>query len=218
MAEKERCIIICGSPEADTEFIKNFVNKKDFVMCADSGYKTALDAGVVPDVFVGDFDSYKGGIKDGIKVVKLNTHKDDTDSMHCAQVAVEMGFNEAVLLCATGARLDHTLANLNVLRFLSDNGVSASVESALETVNYGSVGEYTYNNMKDLTFSVIPFCCDKAEVSYIGDVEYPADKLILSSSLVIGVSNVFLSESVKIRILSGSVLIVVNKSEIVDKS
>lgn len=212
MAEKERCIIICGSPETDIEFIKNYVKKEDFVICADSGYKTALKAGIIPDIYVGDFDSYNGKVKDGVKVIKLNTHKDDTDSMHCAEICAEMGFEKAVLLSATGARLDHTLANLNVLKYLYENNVSASICSFDETVNYLRTGEYTYNNLKDRTFSIIPFCCEEARVSYFGEVEYPADNLLLSSSQVIGISNIFRNNRVKIKILSGNVLIVVNKA------
>lgn len=210
MAEKVRAVILCGSPEVDRGFIKNYLNDGDFIICADSGYNIALSLGIKPDLFVGDFDSYLGDVDTGTEVIKLNTHKDDTDSMHCAEFCVKKGFKEVVLLNASGGRLDHTIANLSVLKYLAENGVKAKIETARETVQFLPSGEYTYSNLNGKTFSVIPFGCDKAVVSYEGDVEYPADNLTLDSSLVIGVSNIFRSDNVKVKILSGAVVFIVN--------
>lgn len=210
MAEKVRAVIICGSPEADIDFIKSFVRENDYVMCADNGYNTAKKAGIIPDIFVGDFDSYKGVVEKSVEVVRLNTHKDDTDTMHCAELAARYGFKKAALLAATGARLDHTLANFNVLKFFAEHEIEASVNTRTETVHFHTVGEYTYNKLNGRTFSLIPFCCESAVVSFEGNVEYPAQELELSSSQVTGVSNIFKSDSVKINILKGNVLVVVN--------
>ena len=212
MAEKVRCVIICGSPEYDTEFIKSFINTEtDYIICADRGYMTAAEASVKPDLFVGDFDSFGGNVESDIEVIKLNTHKDDTDSMHCAAVAIEKGFKKVVLLAATGERLDHTLANICVLKYLSENGASASIENKKETVQFLPEGEYIYNGCNNKTFSVIPFGCESALVTYEGEVEYPAENLVLKSSLVVGVSNIFRSDSVKINVFSGNAVIIVNK-------
>mgnify|MGYP002626440075 CR=1 FL=1 len=210
MAEKVRCVIICGSPDTNAEFIKSFVKDTDYVICADSGYKTALSAGIEPDLFVGDFDSYSGEVKNSVEIVKLNTHKDDSDSMHCANLAFDRGFTDVALVGASGGRLDHTLANLYVLRYLSEKGVKASLESDKETVQFLTPGEYNYKN-KGKTFSVFPFACDKTVVSYEGDVEYTASSLCLNSSQVVGLSNIFLGDNVKVRIISGNALIIVNK-------
>ncbi len=210
MAKKVRAVIICGSPECDLEFIKSFINRGDYIICADSGYNIALSLGVKPDLFVGDFDSYSGDVDTETEVVKLNTHKDDTDSMHCAEFCVKNGFNEVVLLNAAGARLDHTIANLSVLKYLALNGVNAKIETAGETVQFLPQGEYTYSNLNGKTFSAIPFGCDKAVISYEGEVEYPAENLTLDSSLVIGVSNIFRSDKVRVKILSGEALLILN--------
>lgn len=211
MAEKVRCVIICGSPEFDTEYIKNFVNTEtDYIICADSGYSTALAAGIKPDLFIGDFDSYVGTVENGVEVIKLNTHKDDTDSMHCAEVALKKGIKKISLLAATGARLDHTLANICVLEYLSDKGVEASIENRNETVKFLPEGEYIYNGYNNKTFSVIPFGCESAVVTYEGEVEYPAKSLELKSSIAVGISNIFRGDSVKIKVLSGNALVIVN--------
>ena len=213
MAEKVRCVIICGSPERDTDFIKSFVKPEtDYIICADSGYETALKAGITPDLFVGDFDSYSGVIADNTEIIKLNTIKDDTDTMHCAEVALNKGFKNVVLLSATGGRFDHTIANMCVLKYLCKNGVSASVESVSESIIFSDGGERRFKNLCGKTFSVIPFGCESAVVSYIGDVEYTAEELELKSDDVLGVSNVFKNNDVNIKISGGEALIIINNT------
>lgn len=214
MAEKIRCVIICGSPDADVSFIKDVVKPDDYVMCADNGYNTAIKAGITPDLFVGDFDSFSGELSNDIEAVKLNTHKDDSDSMHCAALAVEKGFKEVLLLGADGARLDHTLANLYVLKFLYENNANALLENEKEKVQFLGVGEYTYSKVKGKTFSVFPFSSERCEISYNGKVEYPASYLELVSSEVKGLSNIFLEDNIKVHIHSGNALIVINKVSI----
>lgn len=211
MAEKVRCVIICASPEADINFIKDFVKSGDYIMCADNGYNTALKAGVNPDLYVGDFDSFSGELSEEIDVVKLNTHKDDSDSMHCASLAVEKGFKEVALVAADGGRLDHTLANFYVLKFLYENNVTAYLENEKERVQFLGAGEYTYSKVKGKTFSLFPFACEECRVSYEGKVEYPAKDLKLVSSEVKGLSDIFLDDNVKVHIHSGNALIVINK-------
>lgn len=211
MAEKVRCVIICGSPDTDADFVKSFLKPDDYIICADSGYKTSVKSGVKPALFVGDFDSFDGEIESGIELIRLNTHKDDTDSMHCAEVALERGYKNIALLGATGARLDHTIANLSVLEYLRDNGAEAFIENEKEIVQILNEGEYTYSNLIGKTFSVFPFGCAETTVSYIGEVEYPAESLKLMSSRAVGISNIFKSSEVKVIIESGKALFIVNK-------
>ena len=74
-----------------------------------------------------------------------------------------------------------------------------------------SVGEHSFNNLEGYTFSVFPFGCNEVIVSYEGDVEYKAQSLTLCSSNPMGVSNIFLSDNVKIIVKQGYALIVAVK-------
>ena len=87
-------------------------------MSADKGYEYAKKAGAKPDLIVGDFDSYSGNLPDDCEVIKLNSHKDDTDLLHCIEVALSRGYDDFVILAATGGRFDHTLANVLFLCIL----------------------------------------------------------------------------------------------------
>lgn len=208
MAEKNsmRCVIIAGGSCADLGFIKTFIKPDDYVICADSGYNYAKQINIVPNLIVGDFDSYDGVLPE-TEIITLNTHKDDTDTAHCAKVAVERGFKEIIILGALGGRNDHSFANFCLLQYLNENNVEAKLADKNETVQFKPEGIYEYNNLKDKTFSVFPFACNEAVVSYYGECEYPVQNLTLKSSETMGISNVFRSNSVKIEVNQGKVLI-----------
>ena len=120
--KNRRCVVIAGAPCADAAYIKAALRPLDYIICADRGYQTAVEAGVTPNLLVGDFDSYQGGLPRGVEIIRLNPEKDNTDTLHCVKTALERGFTDFLLLAATGGRLDHTLANLSVTEYLADRG------------------------------------------------------------------------------------------------
>lgn len=208
-----RCVIICGAPDADVDFIKQSVNPfDDFVICADSGYSYAKEAGIRPNLIVGDFDSFLGDLPEDIPRESLKTHKDDTDSMHCAAVALERGYKDFVLLAATGGRLDHTLANISVLQYLVENGAKAYILSDMEEVYYLPDGLYTFENVEGKTFSVLPFGCPSVIVTYNCNVEYPAKKLRIQSSVAVGVSNIFHDNNAEVAVESGAAVLILENN------
>lgn len=213
MAEKvlKRCVIVCASPDADASYIKSFIKPDDYIIAADGGMRLLGAAGIVPDLFVGDFDSFSGIVPYGVEVIKLNTHKDDTDSMHCAAVALERGFKSVVFLGAAGGSLSHTYSNYSVLSFLGDHGVTAVLSDKNEDVRVLGDGTYSFDSLKDCEFSVFPFGCKSATVSYLGEAEYPADNLILYENSSLGKSNVFRSNDFRIKVENGKIIVFIQK-------
>ena len=187
--------------------IKSRILPGDYIVAADGGMKTLEKAGVVPDLFIGDFDSYKGSIPEGTEIIKLNVRKDDTDSMHCASVAVERGFKSVVLLGASGGNPSHTFSNYSVLSFLSDSGVSAVMEDKDESVAVLCKGNYSFDNMNGFGFSLFPFGCKSVTVSYFGEADYPASDLIIEENSSLGKSNVIKSVCFEIQIKSGKAIV-----------
>ena len=113
----KRCIVIGSMPvEID---LNRIINDDDFVFCADGGYLQAQKQGVVPHVIVGDFDSSPQPQDTTAVIEKLPVEKDDTDTYHIARQIVCDGFTHAVFCGVTGGRLDHTFANIQMLKFLA---------------------------------------------------------------------------------------------------
>lgn len=204
-----RCVIICGSPFCDISYIKSVINKDDYIICADKGYQYAVQAGINPDLVVGDFDSCEIEANGDFEVIALQTHKDDTDTMHAVVIAIERGYDEFLLLGALGGRFDHTLANISVLQYIHQNGARGIIASENEVIEYLSVGKKNFENQNGITFSVFPFGCHRICLSITG-AEYPLNKAFLESSISTGISNVFNSNLSSIEIYDGNAIIILN--------
>jgi thiamine pyrophosphokinase len=207
-----RCIIISGSPETDAEFIRKTVVDTDFVICADNGILYAQQAGVTPDLIVGDFDSYRGTEFPDCEKVTLNPQKDDTDTVHSVDIAIDRGYIDIVILGALGGRIDHTFANISALQYIHNKGGRGVLLSEKESVQFLPVGEYEFKGYKDKVFSLFPFGCNEVCVSY-KDAFYPLEKYNLKSSVPMGVSNVFVSDNAEIKIYDGNAILIINLSE-----
>ncbi len=204
-----RCVIIAGSPDADINFIKATVKLDDYVICADKGSEFALAAGIAPNLVISDFDSCKRKIFPFCETITLNPHKDDTDTMHSIDIAISRGYKEIVILCATGGRLDHTLANLCALQYIAHNGAKGCLLSPREHIEYLSSGTYSFCGFKGKTFSLFPFGCKSVCVSYSG-AEYPLDRYNLKSDVPMGVSNFFTTDKAEINIYDGNAILIIN--------
>ena len=94
----------------------------DLVLAADAGYLACRQAGVVPDLLLGDFDSMDQPA-DFDRIRRVPVEKDDTDTMLAVKTGLEQGCGEFYLYGGTGGkRLDHTLANLQTLLYLRRHG------------------------------------------------------------------------------------------------
>lgn len=203
-----RCVIISGSPETNVEEIKTICTENDFIVCADSGYSFAKMAGVRPNLIIGDFDSLKDDLPDNVEVVKLNTHKDDTDTAHCVMECIRRGYREFLLLGSIGGRTDHTFANIAILAFLSEYHYKGVARNNGEEIRILNKGSYSIKGKKGLTFSVFPYGCESVNVSYKG-AEYPLDSYTLTYNVSRGISNVFTDDDAEITVNSGRAIVFV---------
>ena len=191
-----RCVIIAGSPDTNSDFLSTVIKSDDYVICADRGCDFAKQAGITPNLVVGDFDSEPDVLFPNCETVRLIPEKDDTDTMHSVDLALEKKFDEIVILGALGGRFDHSFANVAVLAYINEHGSKGVLLSENE-------------NMKGKTFSLFPFGCPSVCVSYSG-TKYPLDKYYVSSSVTLGVSNVFTSDMTTIDIYDGNAILIIN--------
>ena len=112
------CYIIAAS---DSREINPAITYDDLLIAADGGYEIALKNGLTPDIVLGDFDSL-GFVPGGDNVVCLPVKKDDTDTLAAVKIGIEKGFKCFCIYGGLGGRTDHTLANIQTLSFIVDNG------------------------------------------------------------------------------------------------
>ncbi|MGX7198340.1 thiamine diphosphokinase [Enterococcus nangangensis] len=96
----------------------DLVQQADVLIGIDRGTWYLLQAGHLPDIAVGDFDSLSAEELASVKAKVAQVHqlvpeKDDTDTQIALKIAVEnYPTADFYLLGATGGRVDHFLANL----------------------------------------------------------------------------------------------------------
>ncbi|MBQ6508954.1 MAG: thiamine diphosphokinase [Flexilinea sp.] len=121
---KKRCVIVGGAGIRHYEAVRQYLQPDDFIVCCDSGLKHRDGLGIVPDLIIGDFDSWEDPHL-AVETIVLPREKDDTDTMAAVREAVRRGFDRFLLLGVFGDRLDHTLANVYLLTWLDNRGKQA---------------------------------------------------------------------------------------------
>lgn len=201
------CVII-GAGEFNAE---SFVLPPDsLLIAADAGFANFSQLGLTPDITVGDFDSL-GSIPEGGKVIRLPVEKDDTDMSCAIKTACSEGCDVFHIYGGTGGRLDHTLANIQLLIGLSKSGIRAYL--------YGS--DYIVTAITDSTLRfgekmkgiISVFSADsEAYGVYEKGLKYALDNAHLTNTFPVGVSNEFTGAQAEVSVKSGTLIIIYAQS------
>lgn len=189
-------------------------NKYDCMIAADSGMNFLYRNGIKPDVIAGDFDSVHSEslahfqCLNGVQVMELNPIKDDTDTEFVIREAIRRGAKEITVLGATGTRLDHVLANVNLLGIGLEEGVSIQlldkhnrirmISDELVIAKTEQFGDYV---------SVLPVKGDAKGVTLEG-MKYPLKNADVACFSSLGVSNEIVEAAAKISVEHGILLVI----------
>lgn len=210
-----RVVIISGG-HIDDAFALNWLEKNEYdcMIAADSGMNFLHRNGITPDMIAGDFDSANRDSVayfqdlNGVQIIKLNPVKDDTDTEFVIREAIRRGAKEIAVLGATGTRLDHVLANINLLGIGLEEGVSIQLvdkynrirmtSSSLEIRREEQFGSYV---------SVLPVKGDAKGVTLEG-MKYPLENADIACFSSLGVSNEIEQEFARISVEQGILLVI----------
>ena len=187
--------------------------KPEIVIGVDRGLHFLYYNQVMPTYIVGDFDSvapeviayYREETK--VPIREFNPVKDASDTEIAVRLAIELGVKELWLLGATGTRLDHAWANVQVLRIAHDAGVKAYIVDAYNRISLiereaclskqEAFGPY---------FSVFPLGGIVTDFSIKG-AKYPLENHTLRPDGSLCVSNQIQEDEVKITFPEGTVIL-----------
>lgn len=206
------CTIFAGGEIRTTDFInlREIREKSGLIICADSGLSVAERLGIIPDLIVGDFDSYRGELPEDVEIHRSIPEKDDTDTILAVRIAIERGYDEIELYGGLGARLDHTYANVQTLIFALENGCRMTIVDGDNMATVRGAGEHEFPHMPDWYFSLFALT-EKAVIGALKGVKYPLENYGMTIGYPIGVSNEITADRAVLRINSGIVLVVRSK-------
>ena len=189
-------------------------NKYDCMIAADSGMNFLHRNGIVPDIIAGDFDSVQSEslsyfqCLNDVQVMRLNPIKDDTDTEFVIREAIRRGASEIVLLGATGTRLDHVLANVNLLGIGLEEGVEIQLVDKHNRIRM--INEKLEINKVEqfgVFVSILPIKGDAKGVTLEG-MKYPLKNADISCFSSLGVSNEIVDKSARISVEQGVLLVI----------
>lgn len=189
----KRCIIISGGDLGDQKKIKLNITPDDLIVAADSGYLHALRLGITPHILLGDYDSMtleEAGktLTSATQVLRYQVEKDDTDTMLAVKVGLEHGCEEFILLGALGGRLDHTIANIQALKYLLDRGKKGMILAGDNTAQMLCDGSMNISTEEGFKFSLFSYSESCKGVTIEG-AKYPLQDYTMTNGDPIGTSN-----------------------------
>ncbi len=192
-------IILAGEIDCD---LLNELQSFTFIIAVDGGYDHLVKAGIKPDILIGDLDSLSSIVN--CPVVAFDPVKDDTD-FKCAINYVEDNFNSSSITVfgfASINRIDHVIANLANMEpnitFKSNNQEITVIENdcLLTSDDYKYISFFSTTQIN--SFSITGF-------------KYPLSNYTLNPFDPLCVSNELITNSGKISISNGRVIVIKSK-------
>lgn len=207
-------LIVSSGEIKNYELLKQLVKEDYYIVCADGGVNHLLKIGKLPNIVLGDLDSIGEEELDiinqnKIEIKKFPKMKDETDTEICVNYLMKKGFTNIVLTGVTGARFDHTLANIYLLKKIYDLGATAYIVDQNNKIYY--VKDSIFINKEENSFvSIIPISEKGITISLDGFL-YPLKKAHLEFSSTRGLSNKIIEDYGNIRIHEGDAIVIESK-------
>lgn len=231
---KGRCVIVGAGDFFGFPFS---LSPDDYLIAADAGYELLKAQGVKPALIVGDFDSMQvAGIRgttgavsgldifsdaekadylshlkhfsiDGIKARAIDPVKNDPDLLACVRIGIAAGFQEFHLLGATGKRMDHSIANLQILAFLAERDLCGYLYGNGQIITAIKDSAVRFSEKQTGYLSVFALSGEAKGVTERG-LKYILNDACLKNSLPTGLSNEFVGETAEVSVQEGTLLLV----------
>jgi thiamine pyrophosphokinase len=183
------------------------------VIAADGGMKHAAALGVVPELWVGDFDSSDKALEGAFTKVpreKFPVVKDKTDGALAVEEALRRGATQISLVGGFGGRFDHALSHGVQLLALAERGIACFMTSGDEEA-YPLLNELKLSDLATGTrLSVLGLSA--LEGLSITGVRWPLDRVDVSMGSTWTVSNE-VDGDVHVSLKRGRALVVVYPEE-----
>ena len=159
MAGMSRFAILLSGDLTVTNRLRRQIADARFI-AADSGMKHARALGIVPELWVGDFDSAGSELLLDFAHVPRQTHsadKDATDGEIAVAAALKLGATEFILIGGLGGQSDHATAHLGLALHLAESGHTCFISNGNEEAYPLIAGVYEFDFGPQSRLSIVPW-------------------------------------------------------------
>ena len=189
-------------------------NTYELIIAVDGGANHLYRLGIMPNYILGDLDSIEDDIREyyeasDVVFKKFPTKKDETDAELAVWLVEEVGLLGIDIYAALGGRIDHELANIQLLYYILDRGMYPRIISEHEEIYILKNDEMTLKgNIGDIV-SILPIRGDARGITLV-NMEYSVEELDLKYSVTRGISNVMVAQDAYINVRDGCLLVIKN--------
>lgn len=213
----EKCILVCAGElhDGDKVLIEKYKAEGSFLIAVDGGADYCCQMGLEADLYLGDFDSVsetgRKSLQNNVEshILTLPREKDDTDTLAALKLGIEKGYKEFYIFGGLGGRIDHTIANIQCLTYLSRNGCKGYMFKGNEKLFVISNESVSFEEKEQGILSLFSLS-GSAKGVYISGMKYNLENGVITNDFPIGVSNEFVGEQAIVTVREGELLIVKN--------
>lgn len=112
----KRNVIVADGSFPTHEIPLGYLRNAARIICCDGSAKTVINAGFIPDAIVGDMDSLDEELSSRFadRIYKTD-EQENNDLTKSVMWCIGNGYNDLVIIGATGKREDHTIGNISLL-------------------------------------------------------------------------------------------------------
>lgn len=190
------------------------LTSKDLLIAVDGGYDWLQKHNLSPDLLVGDFDSIVSTAENMQKdqIVKLPTHKDQTDMLVALQEGKKKGYRTFYIYGGTGGnRISHTIANLQLL--INDSDLQCFLFDCKEVMFVLQNSQVFFSDACKGYLSVFSLSNQSIGVTELG-LAYEVENVTFDSNYPLGVSNAFIGKKSQVKVEKGTLLLVMQQENL----
>ncbi len=210
-----KTLIISGG-EIDKENLDKFCKdyNKENIIAVDKGLEQLYDLKVIPQHVVGDFDSVSKEIleyyKKNSQIIfhKYDPQKDNTDTDIAMQLAIDLNSSTITVLGALGKRMDHSLANIHILKYALDAKIPCQIIDEYNKIYLIQEKCILYKNETYGKYiSLMPLTSQVKGLTLKG-FKYLLKEYSLPIGVSLGVSNEIIKDVASIELKKGILMVI----------
>lgn len=202
-----KAVILCDGESPKKDLFQSSLSGSDLFIAADGGAYHALNLNVIPDVIIGDMDSYKVTGSESSQIIQ-DPDQETNDLEKALAYANQQNVSDVIVFGATGKRLDHTLKNLSVMKQFDP-----IFDTILFKDNHSDIflahSPYVKSLPLQTSVSLYPLSGIVKNVRTKG-LKYPLNNQDLENGVQDGSSNLTVKKQIEIEFEKGDLLLFIN--------
>ena len=165
----KQAVILADGSFPTHEVPLGYLKKAEMIVCCDGSTRSLVEHGMIPDAIVGDMDSLdKELASEFADRTFIDGNQETNDLTKAVEWCRKSGYNDIIILGATGKREDHSVGNISLLteyskyakvQMITDNGIFLPFHEScrIDTFRGQQISVFSINTETEITSEGLRF-------------------------------------------------------------